>query len=133
MVLRGVAGSDEKEFKKQLQSQIDTMLDKVNEVNAKVTDIQRSVANLLQQMNLTRLDIAEGVVGSVAYAAMQFILVKYQAYEDRLKRISNTAPGPQGFDSALAKVRNSALTPYFTDLIFNEKLDEKCLALLTLL
>ena len=125
MVMRGAAGSDEKEFKEKLSSQVSAILDKVTEINSKVTVITGHLNQLVREMGLARLEIGEAVIGAEAYKAIQEIQVKYELCAERLKRINVAITGSQNLDNELKVARNTELTPFFKDLLFREKLYEK--------
>ena len=83
MVVRGVAGSEEKEFKERLSSQIKSIESKISEVNVKITVITDHVTRLLREMDLVHLEIGEAVVGLAAYNVIHDIHTKYDLYADR--------------------------------------------------
>ena len=82
MVMKGLSGGGTDDS---LNKNIDKIVNTLNEVNAKVTQINDNVKALLKEMDLVHLEIAEAVVGAEAYAAIQAIQVDYPAILLRFK------------------------------------------------
>jgi hypothetical protein len=115
MVVRGIADSNEKEFKERLNSQIDNIAQTIGVVNEKVSIINTNVNRLLREMDLLHLEIREVLSGTQAYSAIQDINVRYNRYAEVFKGIN-----PESLTSTGAQA-----TTFFKDLIYSEKLYDK--------
>jgi hypothetical protein len=107
MVVKGLSGGGSDDS---LQQNVDRIVSTLNEVNAKVTQINDNVKTLLKEMDLVHLEIAEAVVGADAYSAIRKIQEDYDGYT---RSIANLQKHP---DQALA---------YYTEVITETKLQRK--------
>jgi hypothetical protein len=118
MVVRGLAGSDEKEFKERLNSQLADITKTIGVVSQNVSIINDNVNRLLKEMDLLHLEIGEVLSGTQAYSAIQDINVRYNRYAEVFAGIDTKSL------ESLASTGGQA-TAFFKDLIYSDKLYDK--------
>lgn len=119
--IRAIAGADEREYKRELQTTVDRIEEILKDVDAKIGAVNDNVNTLLEEMELTKLKIDELVVGEAAYNAIGVIRV---CFDDLMRSIKSLPELKKGDDRA---------TRFYAQVLHEDRIADKistiCVAL----